>query len=336
MPSSPNKDYRKPRTSSRLGTLLLLVVWLAGLGLVAANRQNLFDWWRLRNYQAPAAIAQLADQDTMTNYGRKVFYVNEPVVSSKGDFGDSCPNNGGEQTIVLGCYHGGQSGIFLLGVSDSRLDGVEQVTAGHEMLHAAYDRLSTSERNRVDAMLEDYYKHQLHDDRILKTIDAYKKSEPNDVVNEMHSVFGTEIANLPAPLEQYYKKYFGNRAQVAAYAAQYQAEFTSRKAIIAQDDSQLADLKTRIDSGQADLKDKQAQITTQQRNLNSLRNSDVPAYNAGVPAYNALVDSYNAEVQRVQRLIDQYNQLVTSRNAVALEEDQLVKELTPTASTINR
>lgn len=337
MPQPPNRTTAARTGSASLKLLAIVMVWLGLLGLVAANRQNILDWWRLRNYQAPAIVAQLAGQDTMTPYARKVFYVNRPAIDVKQQFTKACPNNGGEQTIVLGCYHGGQAGIFLFGVSDPRLDGVEQVTAAHEMLHAAYDRLSSSERQRVDTMLLDYYNHGLHDQRIINTIAAYKKTEPHDLVNEMHSIFGTEVANLPSGLEQYYQRYFTNRAQIAAYAAQYQAEFTSRQAAIASDDTQLASLKAQIDALEADLKTRQAAVSAQQSTLMSERSAgNISAYNAGVPAYNAQVDAYNAGVQTVQNLVNRYNRLVVSRNAIALEEDQLVNELSNSAAPINR
>jgi hypothetical protein len=329
-----NASYRPKH---HLRSLFLLVLWLALLGATAYNRQSIIDWWRLRDYHAPAAIAQLASQDTMTAYGRKIFYVNNATLDSKTAFSQQCPNNGGEQTIVLGCYHSNQAGIFLLGVTDPRLDGVEQVTAAHEMLHGAYDRLSGSQKQKVDVMLQDYYDHGLHDPRILATMALYKKTEPKDVVNEMHSVFGTEIAKLPAGLEQYYQRYFTNRSQIAAYGAQYEAEFTSRQTMVSQDDAQLAAQKQQIDNTQADLKAKQAVIAARQSSLTALRaNGDISGYNAGVPVYNALIDDYNAEVAQIRALTGQYNALVASRNSVALEEDQLIKELTSNNATIQQ
>lgn len=320
---------------SRPVALALMVLWFALLGLAALNHQNIIDWWKLRNYQAPTPIAQLATQDTMTGYARKIFYVNHPVIDDKKAFPKACPNNGAEKTIVLGCYHGYQAGIFLLTVTDSRLDGVQQVTAAHEMLHAAYDRLSSKERTRVNAMLEDYYQHDLHDPRILATMAAYKKSEPNDVVNEMHSVFGSEIANLPAGLQSYYSRYFTNRAAVTGFAASYQSEFTSRQATVSKDDAQLATMKTQISNMEADLESKQAAINTQQAQLLSLKNQNAASYNAGVPAYNQLITAYNAEVDSLKALVDQYNQLVGTRNTTAVEQDQLVNELTTNVQQIN-
>jgi hypothetical protein len=317
-------------------SLLILVIWLAVLGLLAANRQNIVDWWMLRHYQAPATVAQLAGQDTMTDYARKIFYVNHAAIEDKSSFPKSCPNNGGEQTIVLGCYHSNQAGIFLLGVADPRLSGVEQVTAAHEMLHGAYDRLSSSEKSKVDTMLLDYYNHGLTDQRVKDAIAAYRKTEPHDLVNEMHSIFGTEVANLPIGLVQYYTRYFTDRSQVTAYAAQYQAVFTSRQAAVAQDDVQLTSLKQQIDTIKADLTAKRASIQSSQSSLNALQaNGDIKNYNAGVPAYNALIDNYNVEVANLQSLISQYNSLVASRNSIALEENQLAKELTTNATSIS-
>ena len=328
VPTLETIPEQRRRGGRWLISLAVLLMWFAGLALIALNWQSIEDWWKLRQYQVPAAIATLAEQDTMTPYGRKVFYVNRPQIENKQAFAKSCPRNGGERTIVLGCYHSGQSGIFLLRVDDPRLNGVVQVTAAHEMLHGAYERLGTAERKRVDSMLTDYYKNELKDRRILQTIEGYKQSEPKDVVNEMHSIFGTEIAQLPAGLEQYYRQYFSNRAQIAAYASQYQSEFTSREALVAQYDVQLSSLKSQIDTKENELQARQVEISQRQNELLARKNGgDTAGYNAGVTVYNGLVNDYNAEVQTVRELIAEYNRLVEQRNAVALEEDQLVESL---------
>ena len=338
MPSPTNNQYQyiSPRPRHRFGKYFSLLVWFGLIGFAAIHHLDISDWLKLHSYQPPATISQLATQDTMTDYGRKVFYVNQPMIYSKASFGTTCPDRGKEQTIVLGCYHGGQAGIYLLKVDDPRLNGVVQVTAAHEMLHAAYDRLNKHDRDHVNSLLEDFYKNDLKDPRIISTIEAYKKSEPNDVVNEMHSVFGTEIVKLPAQLEAYYTKYFTNRSQVANFAAQYQSEFTTRQAVITQDDAQLASLKNRIDQLEDSLRLKQSGINNVQANLRSLRNSNqIEAYNAEVPEYNRLVNSYNADLDAVRGLIEQYNSLVAQRNAVASETDQLTKELTSNQQPIN-
>lgn len=337
MQSQPNNTQIPVQAPPRRGltSLIILLAWFVALALVALNRQAIFDWWKLLSYQAPAPIASLADQTTMNDYGRRVFYVNHPELQTKSDFVKSCYSGGSreEQTIVLGCYHSNQKGIYLLSVTDPRLDGVQQVTAAHEMLHGAYDRLSRNERRRIDGLLNDYYA-TLQDQRILRTIDAYKKSEPNDLTNEMHSIFGTEVAVLPPELEAYYKSYFKNRAQVLAFASKYQAVFTSRQEQLKQYTTQLTALKSRIDANQADLESRQREIESRQANLDQLRQEgNAGAYNAAVASYNAQVDSYNTAIEALRSLIAQYNQLVAQHNALAQEQGQLMNELDADAAT---
>ena len=316
--------------------LILVLLWFVVLSVIAINRQGLEDWWKLRDYHAPATVQQLANQTTMTPFARKVFYVNAPDVEPATSFAKSCSSKS-EQTIVLGCYHSDQQGIFVLHVSDRRLDGIEQVTAAHEMLHAAYDRLSARDKTKVNSMLMDYYQHDLHDQRIMDTIAAYKQTEPNDVVNEMHSVFGTEVASLSSGLETYYQRYFSDRAKIVAFANQYQAEFTSRQDQIKQDDATLATQKTQIDSNETTAKADAINLAQQQTVLQNERsNGDISAYNAGVPVYNAKVVTYNAEVTNIQALVNQYNLLVNARNAIALEAKQLTSEITSQVSPISQ
>jgi len=234
----------------------------------------------------------------------------------------------GEKTVVLGCYLTGDNGIFVYDVTDTRLTGVEQVTTAHEMLHAAYDRLSKNERRRVDNMLTSYYDNGLTDQRIKDTVDAYKVSEPNDVVNEMHSIFGTEVADLPDELEQYYARYFTDRSKVTGYTAKYQGEFTSRRTQIAEYDAQLQTLKAQFTTSQTELKDRKAALDSQSGKMNSLKSSgQIAAYNAEVNSYNRAVSTYNTLLNTTKNLIQQYNDIIDKRNAVVLEEQQLAQAL---------
>lgn len=309
----------------------MLVVFLVLLGLLGLKRQAITDWLKLRGYNPPAAIAQLAAKDTMTPEAKHLFYVNKPDITTGPAFTNHCPS-GGEKTVVLGCYLGNDNGIYLYRVTDERLNGVEQVTAAHETLHAAYRRLGSKERNKVDAMLMDYYEHDLTDQRIKDTIAAYKKSEPNDVVNEMHSVFGTEVANLPAPLEQYYRQYFTDRAKITSYTAQYEGEFTSRQAMVGNYDKQLSTLKQQITTNETQLNQQKAGLDQQSKVLQQERSrGQIAAYNSGVPGYNASVDTYNNLLNTTKNLINQYNDIVARRNAIALEEQELVQDLSPSS-----
>jgi hypothetical protein len=314
-------------TKSRAARTATLVLVVGLAGAVLLGRQAIQDAVRLHGYTAPPVVSDLATDDTMTAKARHLLYVNHPAVTSGSDFTGHCPA-GDEKTVVLGCYTGNDNGIYVYQVSDARLNGVEQVTTAHEMLHAAYRRLSSAQRKQVNAWLMDYYQHDLTDQRIKNTIAAYQKSEPNDVVNEMHSVFGTEVADLPAPLENYYKQYFQDRAKVTAYTASYQAEFTGRQQQVADFDAQLKALKPQIESGETSLNQQQASLSAQNQQLQAQRAAgQVAAYNTGVAGYNQAVQRYNSLLGSTKSLISQYNDIVAKRNSLALEEQQLAQEL---------
>jgi len=306
-----------PRRSRRLGFAVILVIWLVAVSLFLANLQSITDWWRLRGYVPPAAIVNLANEDTMTSYTRHLFYLNRPkLLPTVTSFRTYCPEDA--HTIVLGCYHPNQNGIFIYAVTDPTLAGVQQVTAAHEVLHAVYARLSGSARKALDKELLNYDKHGLTNPLVQAEIKLYQKTEPGSVMDEMSCTFGTEIANLPAPLEAYYVQYFTNRAAIVTYEQKYQAAFSTRQTIIAQDDAQLANVKAQINSVEAQLQSSLSALNTQLANLMSLRNAnDISTYNDGVPAYNSSVDAYNDSVQTVENLVSQYNQLVAARNQVA-------------------
>lgn len=305
------------------GTLIgvILAVGFAYLGLTHAYA--LADWLKLRDYTAPAPVAALAQQTTMTDKSRHLFYINHPGIEEKTTFRSNC-DKFGEETIVLGCYKGGQRGIHVLAVDDARLQGVEQVTAAHEMLHAAYDRLSKKDKARVDGLLQNFATTQLKDERIKKVLKGYETTEPGQQLNEMHSIFGTEVANLPSDLEDYYRQYFTNRKAVAAFAAQYQAAFTTRQDAINEYDGQLRTLGATIKNNTASLKAQETELTARANQLQQYRSSgNINAYNAGVPGYNDQVEAYNQLLERTKDQISQYNAIVTARNKIAVETTEL-------------
>src|SRR5438045_4204235 len=127
---------------SKIVTAAISTVFIVSPLFVYLERQNVYDWWRLRNYVVPSNVAALADDTTMDPLARKIFYVAHPALQERDTFRANCTVD--EKTIVLGCYRSG-IGIFVYDVNDPRLNGILQVTAAHEMLHAAYERLNTKE-----------------------------------------------------------------------------------------------------------------------------------------------------------------------------------------------
>lgn len=324
----PTQTSAGRRVFSYLGLIIIV-----GLLLVIWQRQAVYDQLRLIGYQPDADVAQLASDTSMTDRARRIYYVNHPDMQDKSEFSEQCPA-GTEQTVVLGCYKTGQQGIYLLQVTNEELKGIEQVTAAHEMLHAAYDRLSNKERQRVDAMLQQYYQSHLSDETIKQTIEDYKQTEPDDLINEMHSIFGTQIKDLPADLNSYYSQYFTERDKITDYYKTYEDAFNTRRQQIKYYDAQLNSEKKQIDQLKASTEAQSEALKSQRETLDSYRAlNQVEAYNNGVGSYNAAVSRYNNDVSRLQELIKSYNLLVTKRNAIAFEERQLVQSLSSPAQT---
>lgn len=302
------------------GSLTLLTA--GGLYVASTRSQDILDWWRLRDYVAPASIQALAVDSGMNAQGKKLFYVHKPELLDKTTFSSSCVV--GEQTIVLGCYISHQN-IYLYDVDDVRLHGVEEVTAAHEMLHAAFDRLSPEEQDAIGELLIDTF-NSMENERIEKTVRTYEQQDSTVVVNELHSILGTEVRDLPAVLEKHYSKYFENRAKVVDLADAYAAEFERRESEIETYDERLGEIQSEISRREANLTS-QADVLKQERSrLESLK-SNPEAYNALVDGFNAKVRQYNNDLQGVKNLIETYNTIVQERNAIALEEKELVQAI---------
>jgi len=292
---------------------------------VYVNRQGVYDWLKLYNYSVPANISALATATTMNNKGQHIFYVQHQTLDDKAAFNNHCSKES-EHTIVLGCYHPPQNGIYVYDVEDARLSGVEEVTAAHEMLHAAYDRLSKGDKRYVNDLINKAYA-SVTNERIRSNIELYKQAG-DDVTNELHSILGTEVRSLPAELEQYYKRYFNDRLKVVAFSEQYEQAFTARKNQIAGYDQQLASLKQQIDQNEVSLKAQSDSLKSRRAQLDSwLANKQYDAYNSGVADFNRQVNAYNAVIDVTEGMIANYNQLVKERNSIAAEEEELYKAL---------
>lgn len=301
-----------------LGLSLCMLV-VAGLGLY--HQQSIRDWLRVRNYHPEQRIIELADHTSMTADGRKLFYVHHPALLDRDSFNDRCHID--EHSIVLGCYIQHQ-GIYVFDVADPRLAGIHEVTAAHEMLHSAYDRLSNSERSRINELLQEAF-NSIDDMRIRETIESYRKRDPTIVNNELHSILGTELQNLTAELETYYKKYFTDRSKVVAYSKQYEAEFSSRKYRINLLTSEINTLRAQVEGGQNELSTQKSLINAERSRMDSLlAASRIEEYNGVVPSFNQRVIEYNATINRIQGLIDTFNTKVEEHNSLAAEQKELI------------
>ncbi|HTH72025.1 MAG TPA: hypothetical protein VL737_01525 [Candidatus Pristimantibacillus sp.] len=314
----------------------VLLVLLVAAGITFwFQHDRILDWAVTRNYHPSAAVQGLANDTTMTAYGRELFYANRPAIEAKDDFNQHCTNLS-DQVAVLGCFEGNRLGIYVFDVTDERLSGIEQVTAAHEMLHQAYQRLNSSERNYVDGLLQQYF-DQGASQALKDKINSYKQSEPDQLQNEMHSIFGTEATNLPPELERYYAQYFANRSAVIALHQKYQSEFDQRLAQISSYDAQLGQLKSQIESDKTRLSQQEQVLRQQREQMDSyLSSGQVAKYNAGVSSFNNQVDGYRELVKETNKLVSDFNSILALRNSIAVQERQLEDAINSNVTTAPR
>ncbi|KQQ08565.1 hypothetical protein [Rathayibacter sp. Leaf296] len=230
------------------------------LGAAVADRQA------AEAFEPDAVIAGFAERTAMSTRGRALYYASHPSVEPTTGFNELC-GYGASDEIVLGCYTG--SDIYISDVDNPDLDGVRDVTAAHEMLHAAWDRLDDDERSELGAQLEAAYETLPEGGTVAERLELYRTGGLGERVNELHSILGTEAADLPPTLEAHYAQYFTDRSVVVGLNARYEAVFTDLE-------NRITDLVARIEASYVDL------------------TARVEANNAEYDALNAEIDSFNS------------------------------------------
>jgi cell division protein FtsB len=240
-------------------TVLVVLGVLAGswnLGRI----QEFHDAYVAWSEPIPDEVAAIARTTGMSRTGELIYRASTPAIEDDTAFNQHCAIEGG---AVLGCYAEGN--VYVYAVTDSRLAGTVEVTAAHEMLHAAYERLGPDEQTRIDGLVEEAIATIPEDDPVYADLALYPADQLDD---EWHSRLGTEFADLPPALEEHYAVYFEDRAKVVELNVRANASFTELQA-------QIDALVAEIDA------------------LDPVLDARMAAYDGAVSAYNADVDRFN-------------------------------------------
>lgn len=271
----------------------------------------------------PADVAALV-AGTLTDEGERLLYRANPKVLDKAEFDVACPFDQ-ELTVVLGCYYNGTIGI--LRVDRPELSRVMEVTAAHEMLHAAYVALPRREREKVDGWIEEFYV-TVEDPEIQELIVQYRRQGPEVRLNELHSILPTELVVLSPALETYYQRYFADRQRVVQAHQSYAAVFRDIKRRVAELHRQIDGYEAQLTSLDSRISTRKAELDAMNVRLEQLRaQGNARTYNSLIPQQNALVEDYNGLINQYNELVDVHNQKVDEVNALALEQDELATSL---------
>ncbi len=309
----------------RIGSLLATLV-VAGVAVAAIyNAQFLRDTVYYYQYSPEETVASFVTTTGMSEYGKFLFYASQPVLQDAESFNQKCSTHNEKNTAVLGCYDG--QTIYIYDITDPRLSGIRPTTAAHEMLHAAYKRLSSKERQRIDGLLEAEYEKLKDDQELSDRMAFYAVTQPGDRANELHSIIGTEVAVIGVELEEHYKRYFSDRSKVIAQHQQYRALFMELKnraeVLIAEIDALGRVIQNKRAAYDAEASALQAAIADFNQRARQGEFESQAAFSAARAALmsrsvalEAVRTDINASIIRHDALIDELNGITVETNAL--------------------
>ncbi len=297
---------------------------VAGVFWMATNLQRVADQFAVWQFTPSATIEGYADRAAFSDQGRFLFFASRPVVASDTDFNNTCANHL-EDVGILGCYLPDEKAIFLYDVTDDRLDGLEEVVAAHEMLHAAWDRMSDAEHAELGILLEAEAQNHADDSDFSETLAFYQRTEPGERLNELHSILGTEFTELTPALEKHYAEYFSNRADVVALHDKSNAIFVAQQAAVEALVAQIDALAASIDVDYASYNAQYGQLNADIDSFNSRADSgdfsgqaQFDSERTALLARQETLDSFYATIDtRATRYNDLLDQLDELNSAVA-------------------
>lgn len=317
--------YRKDIGFAKsLVALMILVMCLAASLFVLLNRQLLVDYATNWSFKPTDSVVDLAKNTSMNKNGKFIFYASRPQLQAAKDFNNECQKQE-QMSAILGCYTRNQ--IFIYDIQNTELAGIKEVTAAHEMLHAAYDRLDDKTKERVNIMLENEYQKLKNDQKLAERMAMYDRLEPGQRDNELHSIVGTEIASIDSGLEDYYKKYFDDRSVVIKHYDTYSSVFRELEQKSNDLEKRVTDLSVQIQDAKLDYDMKAAAL---QRDINSFNSAATNGsfnsrseFNSTRSALMIRADNLDMARADINAKITEFNNLTSQLKSLALHATEL-------------
>lgn len=323
----------QPKSRGRLALIFSIIISslvLLVAGWAIMNRQFVRDQLVVWSYQPSSEQLSLINKAGMNNQGEFIYLASEPVIDSTSNFNNECRST--ETTVsILGCYVNNR--IYIYDVTNEQLEGIKEVTAAHETLHAVYARLSDADKNRLNALLETEYNKLKTNQEFADLIAYYDKAEPGQRDNELFSIVGTEVSSISPELEKFYGQYFSDRQAVVKLSQKYKSVFNSLKekanSLIAQINDLADSINNRSKTYAADLAILNSDIQTFNANLkaNKLTQSQYTSQRADL-VYRS--NELSSERVSINKDIAAYNNLVNQYDAVAVESTNLYNSIDST------
>lgn len=299
----------RTRATRSLGCLVILLLLIAG-AVAFMHRQAIQDHFRAWGFDPSPRTVEVMDELQLTSTGERIFLASRPTVDGSQLFNEQCADvDHSEEGHVLGCFSGDR--IHLFDVPDERVQGIVEVTAAHEVLHAAYARMSESDRASLAERLRNTFDVlSLEHPELAERMAVYEHLSDAAFANELHSVLGTEVHDLPDWLEQHYAQWFTDRAALVGHFDAYHSVFI--------------ELRDQADALEAEMSALRSDV--EQRNL---------AYDQAVEQFNADAADFRARNERFE-FSEQPDEFARIRDELEVRRTDLQATLEALQADIDR
>ena len=307
----------------RFGSLIFTILIVVTLLCAYAFQ----DEFKAGDYALTGDLSSIATSLNLTSRAQLILRATHPSLQEKENFNQNC-NSHSQEIYVLGCYREDQDRLYIYNVDSSEIPGVREVTTAHEMLHAAYHRLLFWEKNDLNDQLQSAYQQLPADSDLRVSMQNYR---PDEFYDELHSRLGTEVKNLPAPLERYYQRYFMDRQAIVKFNEQYHNVFTELK-------RETDRLKTSIETKKQAIETQTKQYQEQKQQLNEVISdfnsraargdlSNQSDFNTKRQAIVSRIDKLNLEYDQLKKSIEELNSEIAKYNQSIYHNNELIDQI---------
>jgi hypothetical protein len=319
---------KQPKKRAHIKGLLVALLCIVIAVLLFWNRQYILDQIAVWQYQPSEEIALIVERSGMDGAGEFYFYASHPRLQDAAAFNETCERKE-EATAILGCYNGQY--IFIYNVTDQQLDGIREVTAAHEMLHAAYARLNDAEKQRINRLIDEEYRKLQDNKELAERLAFYDRTEPGERYNELHSIIGTEVATMSDELESHYDHYFDDRSKTVKLHEQYANVFRSLQQRSEEIAQRLTALGDQIESESAAYNTAVSQFNSDVESFNRRADSgefaSQEAFNAERAGLITRGEQLESQRQQINAKVDEYEKLRAELIGIAGESEALNRSI---------
>lgn len=277
--------------------VLVLTAWIV-------RCPELWDFWKGVAYTPTTEALEIRDALELTNKGRRIFNATQLSVEDRESFNEHCQSYD-EEISLLGCYTDGK--IYIYEITEPQLVTANKVTAAHELLHAAWERMGGGEQRRLLSLLEAVY--QDNREWFDEELAAYSEDERTE---EIYTRAATKLVTVPEELERHYAGYFRNRGQIVAYYQQYEAPFVLLRTELEQLETQIEQISAEIGQERTDYTKSAENLDTEIDRFNSC--AETAGCFQSQAEFQRQRNALMAERTRLERLRETLNQKILENN----------------------